>query len=91
MIEKEHGWEVGSGLPSQEPLDEQIEALLERTRPIANRIRLLSERHVVQVSCIAYSDNVPSITLSKGVIQAVNELGASIDIDLYVSAANWTD
>jgi len=51
----------------------------------ADRIRALSENETVELSCVVYASTPPSLNFDKSVIQQVYQLGASLDIDLYIT------
>ena len=84
LVEKTNGWVLNSKTPKNAPLEVQIEELLERLIVHADRIRALSEHETVELSCVVYASAPPSLNFNKSVIQRVCQLGASLDIDLYL-------
>jgi hypothetical protein len=62
-----------------------IKELLGRLLVHADRIRVLSENETVELSCVVYASTPPSLNFEKSVIQQVCQLGASLDIDLYIT------
>jgi len=84
LVEKTNGWVLNSKMPKNAPLEVQIEELLERLIVHADRIRVLSEHETVELSCVVYASAPPSLNFNKSVIQRVCQLGASLDIDLYL-------
>ena len=84
IIEKTNGWILNSKMPKNAPLEVQIEELLGRLIVHADRIRALSEHETVELSCVVYASAPPSLNFNKSVIQRVCQLGASLDIDLYL-------
>jgi len=84
LVEKTNGWVLNSKMPKNAPLEVQIEELLERLIVHADRIRALSEHETVELSCVVYASAPPSLNFNKSVIQRVCQLGASLDIDLYL-------
>jgi hypothetical protein len=90
LVEKENGYEFHSDRPGEIPLEEQADFLLCRLDPIAEKIRALGCDHV-QLTCIVYASQVPSIHFSSSAIERLSRLGASIDVDLYVAEGNWEE
>jgi hypothetical protein len=82
--EKDHGWILGSGLPRTASLGEQVEALLARLAPCRDKIRRLAHDSTVEFSCVIYAKARPALNFSPSEINQVSELGASLDIDLYI-------
>ena len=82
--QKNNGWILESGLAESAPLDMHIEALLQRITPYADRIRSLSSQDTVELSCVVYAAAPPALNFSSCVIGQIGELGASLDIDLYI-------
>lgn len=66
------------------PLEAHIEELLGRLLVHADRIRALSEQETVEFSCVIYASAPPSLNFNKSVIQRVCQLGASLDMDLFL-------
>ena len=83
LIEKENGCEYASHLPPESALDDHVHALLSRVQPIAKNIAQLG-CDCVQLTCIIYSADAPYVGFSRETISALHELGASIDVDLYI-------
>lgn len=90
LIEKENGYEFRSNEPGEMAIEEQTCALLCRLDPIAEKIRTLRCDHV-QLTCVVYSLAVPSVHFSASLIEKISRLGASIDIDLYITEGNWVE
>jgi len=82
--QKENGWALNSGLPNSASLEEHIKKLLERLSPYKEKIRMFAQHEDVQFSCIIYTATRPPLYFSKKVIQQINYLEASLDIDLYI-------
>lgn len=89
LIEKENGYEFRTAPATDVSLEAQIDTLLHRLAPIIEKIRTLQCDHV-QLTCAVYASEVPSIHFPPSVIEKLNQLGASIDIDLYIAEGNWT-
>lgn len=81
---KENTWIVDSGLAEESELESQIEALLERLRPVNSRMKLLPAGTVIDVSCAIYAPSVPALYFDNAVIKRIGDLGANFDIDLYI-------
>ncbi len=82
--EKENGWVLDSGLSRSASLENHIDVLLKRLSPHAVTIRLLSQKSKVELSCVCYAATPPALNFSSGIIKRLDELGASLDIDLYL-------
>ena len=77
-------WILDSGKPRDATLDEHLEALLARLRGHEDRIRAISSSDSVEVSCVLYSIREPALNFSPELLARITELGAGLDIDLYV-------
>ena len=88
LLEKENGYEFQATPAMDVSLEEQTDALLRRLDPIAEKIRALRCDHV-QLTCVVYASEVPSIHFPSSVIERLSRLGASIDVDLYIAEGNW--
>ncbi|WP_347988114.1 DUF4279 domain-containing protein [Methylomonas sp. AM2-LC] len=86
LIEKKAGCILNSGLEKEASLDQHIEALLLRTKSIADVIKKLSARHTVEVLCSIYADDIPSLYFEKNIVEGISILGANFDIDLYIKS-----
>ena len=84
LVEKTNGWVLNSKMPKNAPLEAHIEELLGRLLVHADRIRALSEQETVEFSCVIYASAPPSLNFKKSVIQRVCQLGASLDMDLFL-------
>ena len=84
LVEKTNGWVLNSKMPKNAPLEAHIEELLGRLLVHADRIRALSEQETVEFSCVIYASAPPSLNFNKSVIQRVCQLGASLDMDLFL-------
>jgi hypothetical protein len=82
--ETTNGWVLGSGLPDLMPLEAQIETFLEYVAQYSDKIRTLSLTSTVELSCVVYGPTPPPLYLSNSVLSAIAQLGASLDIDLYI-------
>jgi Domain of unknown function (DUF4279) len=90
LVEEENGYEFHSNQPDEVSLEEQAYVLLCRLDPIAEKIRALGCDHV-QLTCIVYASQMPSIHFSSSAIAKLSQLGASIDVDMYVAEGNWVE
>jgi hypothetical protein len=84
IIEKNNGWVLHSGLPKTAPLEEHIEAILRILTPFKEKIKSLSCTDTVELSCVLYASHPPALSFGHSTINRLAELGASLDIDLYV-------
>ncbi|MCE5311746.1 MAG: DUF4279 domain-containing protein [Nitrospiraceae bacterium] len=83
--EKNNGYIVDSGLSIQASLEEHLRNLLLKVTPYSQGIKSLSDDNIVEFSCVMYlEDNErPAIYFEKEIVNEINKLGASLDIDLY--------
>ncbi|HEY8035567.1 MAG TPA: DUF4279 domain-containing protein [Methylobacter sp.] len=84
IIEKSAGCIFFSGLEKEASLDQHLEALLLRTKPVATKIKKLSERNIVEVWCAIYTDSAPPLFFDSNIVDGIANLGANFDIDLYL-------
>lgn len=82
--EKKNGWVLQSRQDSQSPLEQHISSLLSRAKPVADKIKKFSEDSTVELSCAIYDTAAPALYFEKEVMRAIENLGASLDIDLYI-------
>jgi hypothetical protein len=85
IIEKNNGCMFLSGLEKEACLEDHLDALLLRTKPIAAAIKEMSRNHIVEIWCAIYTDNSPPLFFDKNVIEDIASLGANFDIDLYLT------
>jgi hypothetical protein len=82
-------WVYGLGTEDQLDIAASLRRLLAVVEPIAPIIQQLrrAASAEVRISCAVYmEDATPSAYLSRDIIEAVAKLGASLDIDLILSA-----
>ena len=84
ILEKCNGWILNSNLPKDASLVDHIENVLEQAGPVASNLRALSEYAEVELSCVIYSFSPPALNFKCEIIERINTLGASLDIDLYI-------
>lgn len=85
IVERSNGWVLNSTLPKSASLEAHIEELLGRLLARADKIRALSEHDTVELSCVVYAILPPALNFDKSVIQRLAQLGASLDVDLYLT------
>lgn len=90
LVEKENGYEFQALLATDAPIEEQVDVLLLRLDPIIEKIRALRCDRV-QLTCIVYASEVPSIRFPPSAIEILGRMGASIDVDLYIAEGNWAE
>ena len=84
IIEDDNGWVIHSGLARAASLDEHLDALWKKVEPVKAQIHRLSSRDTVEWSCVVYSTAMPALDFGPAIISRLAELGAGLDIDLYV-------
>lgn len=84
IVEKDNGWILNSGLSEAASLDEHMESLLGMIEPAKEVIRSFSATDSVELSIVIYAPSPPALNFPYSIINRAAELGASIDIDLYI-------
>ena len=82
--EKNYGWVIDSGLLKTNSMEQHVRALLERVAPYKNAIKQLSRDDSVEFSCVLYTHETPALNFNASTIDQIGQLGASLDIDLYL-------
>ena len=87
ILEKENGWSLCSELDNNLELEAHIYQIMGVTKGGEDKLKMLSERDdcEVQLSCAIYCSSEPALFLEKKIISWINSIGASLDIDLYIS------
>lgn len=88
IMERENGFAINSLLNKKAPVAEHIANIRERISGTEIGFKSVSNELgcSVLVSCAIYSESAPPIFLDKGLISWMNEIGASLDIDVYVGS-----
>lgn len=84
ISEKLNGWIFESNLPHSASLEDHVGNLLDRLSTQTVEIKHISEKDSVEFSCVVYASATPALNFSKEVLQCICEMGASLDIDLYI-------
>ena len=84
LTHKKNAWALCSNLSNSDSIQEQVEKLLERLSPYKNKIKKISENDNVQFSCIIHTSTSPALHFSMAIMRKICQLGASLDIDLYL-------
>jgi len=84
IIEKEHGWVLGSGVAEKEPLDQHLKSLMNKVTRYKHNIRNIAKDDRVEVSCVLYAEYPPALNFASAMINDISEMGAGLDIDLYI-------
>jgi hypothetical protein len=84
IIEKSNGWTLSSMRPDNDTLENHIKELLGRLSSHIKQFGLLKEHCEIELSCVIRSDVAPVLNFSQEVIRALSEIGAGLDIDLYL-------
>jgi hypothetical protein len=88
ILEKENGYVVNSLLDRKAPMADHIANIRARISGTEFEFRKVASEAgcSVQISCAIYSKGAPSIYLEKILIGWMNEVGASLDIDIYTDS-----
>ena len=85
IIQKNNGWVLTSKVSSSAPLEDHISDLLVRLADHTDAIREISRRDEVELSCVIHAAHPPPLNFSKDLVHNLSQLGASLDIDLYLT------
>jgi hypothetical protein len=80
-------WSISTDKRDSLALEEQVREILARVGTSANSIRMVRDELsiYVELACAVYvQGQAPSMTLSPETVAQLAELGAGVDIDLYV-------
>ncbi len=91
IVEKENGWVLHSGLPKEVDLDSHLERILDVLEPSKDAIRSLTMSATVELSVVIYSPDRPALYFDPSVIHRIEELGAGLDIDIYILPSSDED
>ena len=81
-----HRWIIYSRISRELPIEAHVEDLLARIIPIRDTIKKISKHSDVNVSfgCVIHTKDRMEFIFTNEQISIINDLGASIDIDLYL-------
>jgi len=82
--EPSNGWMITSGMGEAASLEEHVKALADRIAPVATQIAALEKDASIEVSCAIYAEHPPALSFSASCIQQLANIGAGLDIDLYI-------
>jgi len=85
LVQVENGWQI-EGESEGASFDELTVELLSRAEIETGRFREVSSECTVELSCVAYCESPPELNFQKSTIQALSRIGASLDIDVYLTA-----
>lgn len=87
ILEKENGWGLHSKKESTMNLEDHIENIRDLIKGFESNFKILSDALdcEVQLSCVVYFKDEPPLLFEKEVINWLNSIAASLDIDLYLS------
>ena len=85
LAEVENGWELKSSTSGEAQLQQQMTRLLDKIAPVASTLKQLPGSCIVQISCVVYAETPPPLNFPADLISRMAEVGASLDIDLYIT------
>jgi Domain of unknown function (DUF4279) len=83
-MSKCHGWIMNSGTGRDVSIEDQIERLLAKLKPLSNEIRQMSATETVDFSCVVYAQTEPPLYFENKTLSVIAALGANLDVDLYL-------
>lgn len=82
---KQNGWSVESALPPTAELEDHVKDVLDQLQAGWASLKGVSARFDSEISCVLYIKSVnPPVHFDKDTVARIAELGAEIDIDIYV-------
>jgi hypothetical protein len=84
IAERTNGWVIELSSTGRSSLQTRARELLQRVLPYAANIKSLAATSLIEFSCVVYTPQVPPLYLEKDIIDGVAQLGAALDIDLYI-------
>ncbi|GKQ47930.1 DUF4279 domain-containing protein [Pseudomonas syringae] len=93
LLETENGLVVESKLAKNLDLMTHIEWIISAFNGLENKLLSFSEMPEceIQLSCVVYSNGAPPLNFEKIITHWLGCIGASLDIDLYVSSSITTN
>ncbi len=84
-LHKQNGWRLDSGL-TKGSIEQKVKFLISKIQPKLKAFKRLPPHAAIELSCIIYtrSDHRPAISFPREALKTLSEIGASIDIDLYI-------
>ena len=81
-----HSWMVYSRIPRDNDIDEHITDLLERISPISDKLKNIVSYPDIEILfyCVIYTKNRQDFGFNYDQVQAIADIGASINVDLYL-------
>ena len=77
-------WEIVSPLPNSAPLEDQIDALLDRLEAHREAVARAREQFAAGILCAVYTEHHnPGLHLTEAALSRIAALGLSFDFDLY--------
>lgn len=91
VYRKNHQWFMYSQISRKAPLEEHILDLLNRASPVRGKIKGIADQpgNDVELALVVHSKEEFTLNLSKEVIAALYQMGASVECDLYFFDRTW--
>lgn len=85
ILEKENGWAIYSKKSESLDIEIHIDEIKEFVKGYENNFKVMSDTFDcdIQLSCAIYCKHQPPLFFTKEVIAWLNDIGASLDIDIY--------
>jgi len=82
--QQKNAWIIRSTLPRSASLESHVKDLITRIAPLKDKIKQVSDQACVEFSCVIHSKERPALNFDQEMIKVLSELGACLDIDLYI-------
>ena len=83
---QEHVWIIDSKANEKSPIDDHIVNLRNRLGKYGAKIYELKSSCTIQCVCIVICDSAPPLNFPNDLINWLSEIGASLDVDLYIES-----
>jgi len=90
ILEKENGWMVNSKEKNDSEIERHIESIRSIIRGKESILKHMSQEGgcIIQLSYAIYSKDEPPLSFNKDIINWLGSVGASLDVDLYLSKSS---
>jgi hypothetical protein len=87
ILEKENGWSLSSLVDSDSELEDHVYQIMEVMKGHEDKFNNLSKKSgcEIQLSCVVYDGGTPALFFESEIISWIASIGASLDIDLYIT------
>lgn len=81
----QHAWFIVSDTSNQVSLDVQIKNIFDKIKPSIDKFKQLHKESEIYFNCVIEGDENPEMNFPKEVIQLINSIQASLDVDMFIA------